>query len=51
LYIGNIIMAGRTEVTTLADQVNEAARIEATARRRGGHSETSMAPDLRDLRT
>jgi class 3 adenylate cyclase len=31
LYIGSIITAGRTEVTALGDQVNEAARIEACA--------------------
>ncbi len=31
LYVGNIITAGRTEVTALGDEVNEAARIEACA--------------------
>ena len=31
LYIGSIITAGRTEVTALGDEVNEAARIEACA--------------------
>jgi class 3 adenylate cyclase len=30
-YIGSIITAGRTEVTALGDEVNEAARIEACA--------------------
>ena len=29
--VGNIITAGRTEVTALGDEVNEAARIEACA--------------------
>ena len=31
LYVGNIATAGRTEVTALGDEVNEAARIEACA--------------------
>ncbi len=31
LYVGNITTAGRTEVTALGDEVNEAARIEACA--------------------
>jgi hypothetical protein len=31
LYIGSIITSGRTEVTALGDEVNEAARIEACA--------------------
>jgi len=31
LYVGNISTAGRTEVTALGDEVNEAARIEACA--------------------
>ena len=31
LYVGQIATAGRTEVTALGDQVNEAARIEACA--------------------
>lgn len=31
LYIGSIITAGRSEVTALGDEVNEAARIEACA--------------------
>jgi class 3 adenylate cyclase len=31
LYIGSIITAGRTEVTALGDEVNDAARIEACA--------------------
>ena len=31
LYIGSIITPGRTEVTALGDEVNEAARIEACA--------------------
>ena len=31
LYIGRITTAGRSEVTALGDQVNEAARIEACA--------------------
>lgn len=31
LYVGNITSAGRTEVTALGDEVNEAARIEARA--------------------
>ena len=35
LYVGNIATAGRTEVTALGDEVNEAARIEACAT--GGH--------------
>lgn len=36
LYVGQIATAGRTEVTALGDQVNEAARIEACAT--GGHA-------------
>jgi class 3 adenylate cyclase len=39
LYIGSIITAGRTEVTALGDEVNEAARIEACAS--GGRPLTS----------
>ena len=31
LYVGNITTRGRTEVTALGDEVNEAARIEACA--------------------
>lgn len=31
LYIGSIVTAGRTEVTALGDEVNDAARIEACA--------------------
>ncbi len=31
LYVGNITTGGRTEVTALGDEVNEAARIEACA--------------------
>ena len=31
LYIGSIVTTGRTEVTALGDEVNEAARIEACA--------------------
>jgi class 3 adenylate cyclase len=31
LYVGNIATAGRSEVTALGDEVNEAARIEACA--------------------
>jgi class 3 adenylate cyclase len=31
LYVGSIITSGRTEVTALGDEVNEAARIEACA--------------------
>jgi class 3 adenylate cyclase len=31
LYVGNITSAGRTEVTALGDEVNEAARVEACA--------------------
>lgn len=31
LYVGSIITLGRTEVTALGDEVNEAARIEACA--------------------
>jgi class 3 adenylate cyclase len=31
LYVGNIATAGRTEVTALGDEVNDAARIEACA--------------------
>jgi class 3 adenylate cyclase len=31
LYVGNIATAGRTEVTALGDEVNEASRIEACA--------------------
>jgi class 3 adenylate cyclase len=31
LYVGNISTAGRSEVTALGDEVNEAARIEACA--------------------
>ena len=31
LFVGNITTAGRTEVTALGDEVNEAARIEACA--------------------
>ena len=31
LYIGRILTAGRSEVTALGDEVNEAARIEACA--------------------
>ncbi len=31
LYVGSIVTAGRTEVTALGDEVNEAARIEACA--------------------
>jgi class 3 adenylate cyclase len=31
LYVGNVSTAGRSEVTALGDQVNEAARIEACA--------------------
>ena len=31
LYIGSIVTRGRTEVTALGDEVNEAARIEACA--------------------
>ncbi len=31
LYVGNILTAGRSEVTALGDEVNEAARIEACA--------------------
>jgi class 3 adenylate cyclase len=36
LYVGNIATAGRSEVTALGDEVNEAARIEACAS--GGRS-------------
>ena len=36
LYVGNISTSGRTEVTALGDEVNEAARIEACAT--GGRS-------------
>jgi class 3 adenylate cyclase len=32
LYIGSVRTAGRSEVTALGDQMNEAARIEASAR-------------------
>ena len=31
MYIGSILTAGRSEVTALGDEVNEAARIEACA--------------------
>jgi class 3 adenylate cyclase len=31
LYVGQIATSGRTEVTALGDEVNEAARIEACA--------------------
>lgn len=31
MYIGSIITSGRSEVTALGDEVNEAARIEACA--------------------
>jgi class 3 adenylate cyclase len=31
LYVGNMTSAGRSEVTALGDEVNEAARIEACA--------------------
>jgi class 3 adenylate cyclase len=41
LYIGSIITAGRSEVTALGDEVNEAARIEACAS--GGRSLASKA--------
>ena len=34
LYVGRILTAGRSEVTALGDEVNEAARIEASAYRR-----------------
>lgn len=41
LYIGSIITAGRSEVTALGDEVNEAARIEARAS--GGRALASKA--------
>jgi class 3 adenylate cyclase len=41
LYVGNIATAGRTEVTALGDEVNEAARIEACAT--GGRALASKA--------
>lgn len=41
LYIGSIITRGRTEVTALGDEVNEAARIEACAT--GGRALASKA--------
>lgn len=41
LYIGSIITAGRSEVTALGDEVNEAARIEACAA--GGRALASKA--------
>jgi class 3 adenylate cyclase len=41
LYIGSIITAGRSEVTALGDEVNEAARIEACAS--GGRALASKA--------
>ena len=41
LYIGSITTAGRTEVTALGDEVNEAARIEACAT--GGRALASKA--------
>jgi class 3 adenylate cyclase len=41
LYVGNITTAGRTEVTALGDEVNEAARIEACAT--GGRALASKA--------
>jgi class 3 adenylate cyclase len=41
LYVGNITTGGRTEVTALGDEVNEAARIEACAT--GGRALASKA--------
>ena len=41
LYVGNISSAGRTEVTALGDEANEAARIEACAS--GGRALASKA--------
>jgi class 3 adenylate cyclase len=41
LYVGRILTAGRSEVTALGDEVNEAARIEASAS--GGRSLASKA--------
>ena len=41
LYVGNITTSGRTEVTALGDEVDEAARIEACATRRRGRSRQS----------
>ncbi len=41
LYVGNISSAGRTEVTALGDEANEAARIEACAS--GGRTLASKA--------
>jgi class 3 adenylate cyclase len=41
LYVGNISTPGRTEVTALGDEVNEAARIEACAN--GGRALASKA--------
>jgi class 3 adenylate cyclase len=41
LYVGRILTAGRSEVTALGDEVNEAARIEASAT--GGRSLASKA--------
>ncbi|HET9730135.1 MAG TPA: adenylate/guanylate cyclase domain-containing protein, partial [Acidimicrobiia bacterium] len=41
LYVGNITTSGRSEVTALGDEVNEAARIEACAT--GGRALASKA--------
>lgn len=41
LYVGQIATSGRSEVTALGDEVNEAARIEACAT--GGHALASKA--------
>ena len=41
LYVGQIATSGRTEVTALGDEVNEAARIEACAS--GGRALASKA--------
>jgi class 3 adenylate cyclase len=41
LYVGRILTAGRSEVTALGDEMNEAARIEACAT--GGRTLASKA--------
>ena len=41
LYVGRLMTSGRTEVTALGDEVNEAARIEACAG--GGRAMASKA--------